>query len=187
MGGFAMRRAARYRHRIRRTIAAATVLAIAALTASNSPASAGRRGGSTMIGAQDRLAQPNDRNSRIFKSKHRDLLSAFPAVVAEPYWESYPLDIPPDDGRTCGDTSALCEHSGRPRWDDNNHSSAFEQRAYVAEQPSAKIIAVPAREDSEHYRAWLQRCEPRLAFDDYGVQRYQYNGKRGCQFGQWSD
>jgi hypothetical protein len=187
MGGFAMRHAARYRHRTCKAIAVATVLAVTALTVSNGPASAQHGGGSPMMGAQNRLAHAKDRNAPLLKPRHQGLLSAFPAVIADPYWGSYSPDVAPDDGRTCGDTSILCEHSGRPRWDDNNHSSAFEQRAYVAEQPSAKIIAVPAREDSEHHRAWLQRCEPRLAFDDYGVQRYQYNGKRGCEFGQWSD
>jgi hypothetical protein len=182
-----MRDAARYRHWICQAIAAGTVLTVSALTASSGPASAQHRGGATMIGAQNRLAIPKDRNLPLFKPKHQGLFSPFPAVIAESYWGSYPPDVPPDDGRACNDTGALCEHSARPRWDDNNHSLASEQRAYVTAQPSAKIIAVPAREDSEHHRAWLQRCEPRLAFDDYGVQRYHYNGKRGCEFGQWSD
>jgi hypothetical protein len=74
-----------------------------------------------------------------------------------------------------------------PRWDDNNHSPTIERRWPVSAQPPAAVTAIPSQGNDEHDRAWVKRCEPRLAFDDNGVQRYYYNGKRGCSSGQWDE
>jgi hypothetical protein len=184
-----MGHSSQYPYCIRQTIAAAA-LSVTVLAISNGPAPAQHRGtlGSATIGAQNRLSNTDGRDSLFFDRKHQGLLSAFPMVIAAPYWGSYGPDIGPDYAGTQADANSVpSEYSSKPRWDENNHSPVIEQRSHVTEQPSAKLMTIPASQDSDQHRAWLKRCEPRLVFDDYGVQRYQYNGKRGCEFGQWSE
>ena len=119
------------------------------------------------------------------------LLSGFGA----PYWGDYSWPIGTGHGYThdynygYGQDHSAPGHERRyeSRWDDNNHSLALERRWHVTGQPSAPVTAVPSQDNDERDRAWVKRCEPRLAFDDNGVQRYSYNGKHGCSSGQWDE
>jgi hypothetical protein len=181
-----------YRHRFCAAIIAASLCAAFALATSSAPAMAQHRGGASVghgtfsnpAGAHGRLGHTNDPH---FDRRRPAVFPASATVFTDPYasysgWNNGTGYTP-----TCGDATTPCPSNFGPRWDEDNHSSATNRGAYVTAQPSAKIIEVPSREDSEHERAWLQRCEPRIMFDESGVPHYVYNGKRGCPSGQWTD
>lgn len=55
----------------------------------------------------------------------------------------------------------------------------------LAEYPGAKIIRLRPAEDAaylERDRLWVERCKPRIATDEYGVDRYVY-ALPGCEYG----
>jgi hypothetical protein len=179
------------RRRVRcTTIATASVLAAFALAASN--AMAQQRGGanvglgtfSNMAGVHGKLGQANNPG---FDRRRRSFFSAFAATFTDPYWGYSGWNSGTGYVPTCGDAATPCDNGAGARWDDNNHSPAINRGTYLTGQPSARIIEVSPREDSERERAWLQRCEPRLTFDEDGIPHYAYNGKPGCSSGQWTD
>jgi hypothetical protein len=68
------------------------------------------------------------------------------------------------------------------------NTSAFREHApYPTSQPDARIIENQVPVNADHDRMWVERCQPRIWFDDEGVERYSYNGKPGCAAGQWRD
>ena len=156
--------------------------AVVGLAVSAAPAEAQHRSGAN-VGVSH---AHNSHNHRI-----RHFFPKVPFGFGLPYWNdngwSYGPDYNANHGTTCTDMHVACASAIGLRWDQDNHSSTVGRGRYLAGQPAAAITAVASHEDSERDRAWLKRCEPRLAFDDNGVQRYHYNGKPGCASGQWSD
>jgi hypothetical protein len=68
------------------------------------------------------------------------------------------------------------------------NTSAFLQEPYLAAQPDAKIIENTLPLDVDRDRMWVERCQPRILFDDESVPRYHYaEGVKGCAAGQWRD
>jgi hypothetical protein len=68
------------------------------------------------------------------------------------------------------------------------NASAFREHApYPTSQPDAKIIENQVPINADRDRMWVERCQPRIWFDEEGVERYSYNGKPGCAAGQWRD
>jgi hypothetical protein len=68
------------------------------------------------------------------------------------------------------------------------NASAFREHApYPTSQPDARIIENQVPVNADHDRMWVERCQPRIWFDEEGVERYYYNGKPGCAAGQWRD
>jgi hypothetical protein len=67
-------------------------------------------------------------------------------------------------------------------------TSAFLQKPQRAAQPDARIIENTLPLDVDRDRMWVERCQPRIWFDDESVPRYRYaEGVKGCAAGQWRD
>lgn len=68
------------------------------------------------------------------------------------------------------------------------NTSAYQQEPVSLSQPGAKVIENQIAADADHDRQWVERCHPRIWFDDEGVLRYHYaDGVKGCAAGQWID
>lgn len=53
---------------------------------------------------------------------------------------------------------------------------------YVREVPQPTSVEAKA-EAAERERLWVAHCDPKIAFDRYGVARYYY-AAAGCEFGR---
>src|SRR5262249_4191121 len=60
-------------------------------------------------------------------------------------------------------------NSPSTHWEHWENPSAQERAPYPTSQPSAHIIANPFPVDAERDRMWVERCQPRIAFDDEGI------------------
>jgi hypothetical protein len=164
---------------MRNTLAAVAALVALGLAASAVPAMARHSGGISKHHAHFPIA------------RHHRFLSRFAVGFGLPYWGDYgPYDSSGYASGYAYDESPPGYGNiplPGPRWDYQNHSLAIEHGSYTTGQPSATITQITPQEGSERDRAWIKRCEPRLAFERDGVEHYFYNGKPGCASGQWAD
>jgi hypothetical protein len=70
-----------------------------------------------------------------------------------------------------------------------SNTRAYEQNPpYPTSQPDARIVENASPVNADGDRLWVERCQPRIAYDDEGVPRYHYKQDvKGCAAGQSRD